>query len=81
MDEGLPLPPPPMDEGLPLPPPPLPNSDGGSESTERMVNDSEKILPPKDLETVTDEFGVEWFEENGKWYYKNPEENWKIFQV
>ena len=79
MDEELPLPPP-MDEELPLPPPPVPNSDGDSELDEGIFNESEDILPAKDTEIITDELGVEWFEENGKWFYKNPELKWELFQ-
>jgi hypothetical protein len=81
MDEELPLPPPPEGDELPLPPPPLSDSEGDSESTEVIVNESEDIFPSKDAEIITDEFGVEWFEENGKWFYKNPEEHWELFQL
>ena len=80
-EEGLPLPPPPEADELPLPPPPVPNSDGDSELDEGIFNESEDILPAKDTEIITDELGVEWFEENGKWFYKNPEQKWELFQV
>ncbi|MDA8623146.1 hypothetical protein N9L38_02635 [Candidatus Poseidoniales archaeon] len=79
-DEELPLPPPPEDEELPLPPPPVPNSEGDSELIEGNFNESEDILPAIDTEIITDELGVEWFQENGKWFYKNSEENWELFQ-
>ena len=79
--DELPLPPPPEADELPLPPPPVPNSDGDSELDEGIFNESEDILPAKDTEIITDELGVEWFEENGKWFYKNPEQKWELFQV
>ena len=78
--DGLPLPPPPEDEELPLSPPPVPNSEGDSELIEGNFNESEDILPAIDTEIITDELGVEWFQENGKWFYKNSEENWELFQ-
>ena len=80
MDEELPLPPLAEDGELPLPAPPVPNSEGDSELTEGIFNESEDILPAKDTEIITDELGVEWFEENGKWFYKNTEQNWVLFQ-
>ena len=89
VDDELPLPPPPADDELPLPPPPaddelpLPPSTLGvsSESTEEAANQSDEIFPPKDVKIITDEFGVEWFEDDAKWFYKNPGENWELFQV
>ena len=74
----MPLPPPPEDDELALPPPALEDSSG---SDEAIVNESEEILPLEGTEIVTDEFGVEWFEENGNWFFKNPEETWELFQV
>ena len=76
--DELPLPPPPVDDELPLPPP---THDVSSESTEEVANQSNEIFPPKDVEIITDEFGVEWFEDDAKWFYKNPGENWELFQV
>jgi len=89
VDDELPLPPPPVDDELPLPPPPVddelplppPTHDVSSESTEEVANQSNEIFPPKDVEIITDEFGVEWFEDDAKWFYKNPGENWELFQV
>ena len=86
--DDLPLPPPPAEDDLPLPPPPAieelpspPSLVEDPESTVKNVDNSEEIWPPTDAEIITDELGVEWFEENGKWYYKNPEDNWELFQT
>ena len=90
-DEELPLPPAPQngemslpplpeDDESPLPPPPLPNSDGASELTEGIFNDSQGISPAENTEIITDELGVEWFEENENWFFKNPGQNWELFQ-
>jgi hypothetical protein len=80
-EDDLPLPPLPAVEELPLSPPPLPSLEEEPESTVKIVDKSEGILPPNDAEIITDELGVEWFEENGKWFYKNPEDDWELFQT
>ena len=79
-DDALPLPPPPEDNALPLPPPPeeefslspppIPTVDDASESKDGVVSQTGEISPPQDAEIITDEFGVEWFEDNAKWFYK-----------
>ena len=79
-DGEMSLPPLPEDDESPLPPPPLPNSDGASELTEGIFNDSQGISPAENTEIITDELGVEWFEENENWFFKNPEQNWELFQ-
>jgi len=87
-EDDLPLPPPPAEDDLPLPPPSAieelpspPSLVEDPEPTVKIVDKSEEILPPTDSEIITDELGVEWFEENGKWFYKNPEDNWELFQT
>jgi hypothetical protein len=79
-DGEMSLPPLPEDDESPLPPPPLPNSDGASELTEGIFNDSQGISPAENTEIITDELGVEWFEENENWFFKNPGQNWELFQ-
>ena len=90
-DEELPLPPAPQDGEMSLPPlleddeppllpPPLPTSDGASELTEGIFNDSQGISPAENTEIIIDELGVEWFEENGNWFFKNLGQNWELFQ-
>ena len=91
-EDELPLPPPPEEDALSLPPapnegefslspPPLPSLDDVLESKDGVVSQTEEISPPQDVEIITDEFGVEWFEDDAKWFYKNPEERWELFQV
>lgn len=91
-DDALPLPPPPEENELPLPPeqneerfslspPPLPSLDDVSDSEDGLVSQTGEISPPQDVEIITDEFGVEWFEDDAKWFYKNPGERWELFQV
>ena len=80
-DNALSLPPPPNEEEFSLSPPPLPSLDDVSDSKDGLVSLTEEISPPQDVEIITDEFGVEWFEEDAKWFYKNPGEHWELFQV
>lgn len=88
-EDALPLPPPPEEDELPLPPPPeedalpppLPTVDDATESKDEVVSQTGEISPPQDVEIITDEFGVEWFEDDAKWFYKNPGERWELFQV
>ena len=91
-EDALPLPPPPEEDELPLPPeqneerfslspPPLPTVDEVTESKDEVVSQTGEISPPQDAEIITDEFGVEWFEDDAKWFYKNPGESWELFQV
>ena len=80
-DDALPLPPPPSEEEFSLSPPPLPSLDDVSDSEDGLVSQTGEISPPQDVEIITDEFGVEWFEDDAKWFYKNPGERWELFQV
>ena len=80
-EDELPAPPPPNEENFSLSPPPLPTMDEVTESKDEVVSQTEEIYPPQDVEIITDEFGVEWFEDDAKWFYKNPGESWELFQV
>jgi hypothetical protein len=77
-DDELPLPPPPQDEELPLPPAPQ----DGEMSLPPLPEDDESPLPPPPLPNSdgASELGVEWFEENENWFFKNPGQNWELFQ-
>jgi len=91
-EDALSLPPPPEEDELLLPPeqnegrfslspPPLPTVDEVTESKDEVVSRTGGISPPQDAEIITDEFGIEWFEDDAKWFYKNPGESWELFQV